>query len=321
MQKVSTKTVSYTDEVRKLYEMHKKRIANPHVDMEGLKYWYDGYIADDGSHRFNPRSVVLSLTRDKLCSFWTESGPYDEIYYYVKHNIADVRDDLAYMVAGTPVKATMENYAAAEMTLNTRDEIFSAMTVYGFLTYHDGCVSIPNHELMMQFEKILKKKDMGYIAKLTLRSEEVLQATLERNADAVAKIIGEVHDQEIPLLRYKNEVGLSALVNLMYLSARNEYEVLHEQHAGKGFADIAFVPKVRTDSQLVPFVVELKVAREGQNAQKALAEAMEQIKNRSYTAMFADALTGEQKFANDALAVGISWDSSTKEHACAIEKY
>ncbi len=33
----------------------------------------------------------------------------------------------------------------------------SAMVVYGFLTYHDGSVSIPNHELMLQFERVLGK--------------------------------------------------------------------------------------------------------------------------------------------------------------------
>ncbi len=31
------------------------------------------------------------------------------------------------------------------------------MVVYGFLTYHDGSVSIPNHELMFQFERVLGK--------------------------------------------------------------------------------------------------------------------------------------------------------------------
>ena len=93
---------------------------------------------------------VLALIDDSLRSCWTESGPYDEIHCYVRNNIAAVRDDLVRMAAGEPERAEMENYAASSMSLSTKDEIFSAMVVYGFLTYYDGCVSIPNHVLMLK---------------------------------------------------------------------------------------------------------------------------------------------------------------------------
>lgn len=33
---------------------------------------------------------------------WTGCGPYDEISYYIEKNVADVREDLAYMVSGIP---------------------------------------------------------------------------------------------------------------------------------------------------------------------------------------------------------------------------
>ena len=49
-----------------------------------------------------------------------------------------MRDDLALMIAGTPVRANVREYAASSMELVTRDEIFSAMVVYGFLNYDDG---------------------------------------------------------------------------------------------------------------------------------------------------------------------------------------
>lgn len=44
------------------------------------------------------------------------------------------------------------------MKLQTKEEIFSAMAVYGFLTYKDGMVRIPNKELMSQFTAILRKE-------------------------------------------------------------------------------------------------------------------------------------------------------------------
>ena len=58
---------------------------------EGLETWYDGYYAKNGERMYNPRSVVASLTNNNLDSYWTSSGPYDEIFYYVKNNVAEVR--------------------------------------------------------------------------------------------------------------------------------------------------------------------------------------------------------------------------------------
>lgn len=45
-----------------------------------------------------------------------------------------------------PVK--IREYAATAQNLKTKEEIFSAMVVYGFLSFERGRVSIPNKELM-----------------------------------------------------------------------------------------------------------------------------------------------------------------------------
>lgn len=63
----------------------------------------------------------------------------------------DVRDDLVLMVAGEGIGAEIRNNAAVCMELNTKDEIYSAMVIYGLLTYADGEVFIPNKELMDWF--------------------------------------------------------------------------------------------------------------------------------------------------------------------------
>lgn len=110
--------------------------------------------------------VVLWTAYLWLGSYWTSSGPYDEIYYYVENDVAQVRDDIALMVTGTPVLAKVQEYAATSMKLTTRDEIFSAMVVYGFLSYKNGYVSIPNKELMDKFADMIQKEpSLGYSEK------------------------------------------------------------------------------------------------------------------------------------------------------------
>ena len=149
------------DEVDDLYERYcrecekQRKIKN--VTRKGLRDWYNGYYTKSGERVYNPRSVVFALQFNNLANYWTSSGPYDEIYYYIRNNVSDVRDDLALMAAGESVSAKIQEYAATSMNLSTRDEIYSAMVVYGFLSYLNGKVSIPNRELMEKFDELLMK--------------------------------------------------------------------------------------------------------------------------------------------------------------------
>lgn len=131
-------------ETDELFSRYLSIQQEPKVTREGLRIWYDGYHTKSGERVYNPRSVVASLTNNNLGNYWTSSGPYDEIYYYINHNITEVREDLAQMVSGIPVPAKVSEYAATSLNLTTKDEIFSAMVVYGFLSYENGFVITKN---------------------------------------------------------------------------------------------------------------------------------------------------------------------------------
>lgn len=75
--------------------------------------------------------------------------------------------------------------------------------------------------------------------------------------------------------------------------------------AGKGFADLAFIPRKCTDKPAL--LVELKW-------DQSLQGAIQQIKERKY----AGAL---EEYKDNLLLVGISYDRKSKKHACVIEKY
>lgn len=149
------------DEVDSLFMKYKETCPNPKITREGLRIWYDGYHTAADINMYNPQSVVFALKNNQLSNYWTKSGPYDEIFYYIRNNILDIQDDLALMISGESVPAQIQEYAATVMELKTKDEIYSAMVVYGLLTYKDGCVSIPNRELMNNFAA-LSKKLVGY---------------------------------------------------------------------------------------------------------------------------------------------------------------
>jgi len=272
------------------------------VTFDELKNWYDGYKTFKGEDIFNPRSVSYALSDGVCQSYWTNTGPMDEIIYYINNGVGDIKDDVVNMISGIPLEIKLKGYSAEQKELNTRNQILSAMTIYGFLSYHDKTLEIPNKELRIKFDEALEDKSMGEVAKLVLKSNEMLKATLRRDTDTMVKIIEEAHDINIPSIKYGDENSLSCVVMLSYLSARDDYNIIREMPAGKGFADFMFYPN---DKSKPAFILELK-------KNSTPEEALKQIKEKKYNLALKD-YTGEK------FAVGISWDSKTKKHNIKIE--
>lgn len=298
-------------EVDTLYQRYRTITRNPKIAREDLKNWYDGYHTAGGDLIYNPRSIVCALTDNQVRNYWTSSGPYDEIFYYVRNNVEEVRDDIVLMIAGEGVDVEIQNYAATAMKLHTKDEIYSAMVIYGLLTYEDGKVFIPNREIMDQFRLLLMSKEsLGYVYNLARESEKMLKATIAGDTNTMSQILKYAHDSESPIFSYNNEIELSAVVNLVYLAARDRYQVEREEKAGEGYADFIFYPERKNADALI---LELKVDASPE-------EAIAQIKKKNYALRLMGKLGEKQKYTGRILAVGISYDRKTKEHFCRVEE-
>lgn len=297
-------------EVDRLYEIYCGSTKEPAISRDDLSYWYDGYHTAGGEKMYNPRSVVCALTDNQLANYWTSSGTYDSVFGYIRDNVGEVLDEIALLFSGEAVPAKMQEYAAVSMQLTTRDEIYSAMVVYGLLTYEDGYVSIPNRELMDSFAAMMKKEtSLGYVHRLAKESHKMLEATLAGDVEFMAKTLEYVHDTESPILSYNNETELAAVVNLAYLAARDSYRVEREDKAGKGYVDFIFYPvKPAADG----IILELKVDGSPE-------EAIRQIKDKGY-ALRLKGRQGEKEMGSGRiLAVGISYDRKSKKHRCKEE--
>ena len=283
------------DEVKELC----KEYLNPRY--EELQYWYNGYYLHDGRKLFNPRSVNNALSDGVCRNYWTETGPMNEIANYIEHNVDEVREDIVNLVAGNPVKIQLNGYSVTDLRLNTRDEILSAMVVFGFLSYHDGYLTIPNYELMQKFNRVLSRESMHGVKKIVEQSQKMLEATLNQDEKKVAEILEMVHDQEIPFLNYHDENSLSCVITLCYLYARDDYDITREEKSGKGYVDYLFIPKRK---EYPAIVLELKY-------KSSVDAALQQIKGKNYIEKVKD--------YQDILLVGINYDGN-KHHECLIEK-
>ena len=90
----------------------------------------------------------------------------------------------------------------------------------------------------------------------------------------------------------------------MNIYALNEYDCYRELTAGKGFADVVYVP-VRPDKPAL--IIELK-------HNKSAESAIDQIREKKYY----EAL---ERYKGDLLFVGIDYDEKTKTHTCRIERF
>lgn len=298
-------------EVDILYNIYEQTTENIKITRNDLRTWYDGYHTASGKQIYNPRSIVCALTDNQLRNYWTSSGTYDSVFGYIKYNISNMQDDLALLFAGESIPSDIYEYAATSMQLQTKGEIYSAMVVYGLLTYADGAVSIPNRELADSFASMMKKeKSLGYIHNLASISKKMLSATLSGDTLKMADILKYAHDTESPILSYNNETELSAVVNLVYLAARDSYHVEREDKAGKGYVDFIFYPDHKNADALI---LELKI-------DSTPDEAIRQIKNKEYALRFKGKLGEHPKYTGRILAVGISYLRKTKEHFCKVEE-
>ncbi len=275
------------------------------LTMDEIRDWYNGYQTRDGSRLYNPRSVVCALEDEACQSYWTRTGKMDEVLFFLKYNIGEVRDDVVKMVNGIPVRIDIvEEYSAGQTSPGSREDIYSAMIIYGLLSYSDGELRIPNKELMIEFQRALRDDDFGYVAELVRNSSEILDATLSKKGDIVASYLHNIHNSELPILKYNDENSLSCVVTLAYLSARNKYRVEREEKSGKGYVDFIFYPRRRN---LPGIIIELK-------ADKTPQDALAQIQQKEYSEKL------KKENVSAILAVGISYDTARKEHECLIEE-
>ena len=136
-------------------------------------------------------------------------------------------------------------------------------------------------------------------------SEELLQATLDGDEQAVAQGVDAAHDEHTSILSYNNENSLACVLSIAYYYARNDYVMHRELATGKGFADIVLIPRKNVDSPAI--VLELKCDKDANSA-------IDQIHRKNYPAKVAE-------YADRLLLVGINYDQETKQHTCRIENH
>ena len=184
------------EEIREI--VRREDVSKPSLD--DLKMWYDGYIQKSGDvHVYNPASVSRALASGVCRNYWTATGPMNEVRDIIRYNVKDLREDVIRMAGGETLDIELGGFSVEKTEVNTKDEILSAMVVYGFLTYYDKKLRIPNHELMQKFRQALASEPLGLNQTLE-DSRKLLEATLDKREEEVARFLEDLHDEKYHFL-------------------------------------------------------------------------------------------------------------------------
>ena len=120
----------------------------------------------------------------------------------------------------------------------------------------------------------------------------------------MVEIIQNTHEEFTSIIKYNDENSLSCIIQMAYISAIDQYNIVREMPSGKGFADFIFYSK---SINYPSFIVELK---RDVSAQEALGQIFEKHYDQSL-----------KDYPGEKLAIGISYDSKNKKHDILLKTF
>lgn len=299
------------------------------MSYQEISSWYDGYRISDWipvnkrrqyrlgqyeEHRlriYNPLSVVQAMRSGVVGNYWNETETYEALRQYVDWNFDGLKEDVAVLMSGGRVKTDITEYQNDMTTFHSKDDILTMFIHLGYLGYDSETkeVFIPNREVLQVFKSSTKSRDWTVTFRALENSGKLLEATWAGDESRVAELLEAAHDKA-GNRTYHSEAGLSYAVQLAYYRAQDYYTIIPELDTGKGYADLAFIPK---KPDIPAILVELKY---DQGAETAVS----QIHRRNYPDRLA-------QYRGNLILVGISYDRTVnggkqgfKHHSCKIER-
>ena len=298
-----------TDEVRSLcYQTDR--------NFDRIKKWYDGYTVGDQRSIYNPYSVMRALESGKYQSYWKKTSATETLMTYIDMDQDGLQDDIVKPIAGEKIEVDPYFFQNDIETFKSKDDVLTLLIHLGYLTYEEvadsygdeeiytGYAWIPNEEVRMEFEKILRKSSHKELIELVKRSDKLLEDTIAGNEAAVSAAFEQIRNLSYAPTYYNDEQSLRYAIKMAYISSIDQYARVEELPSGHGIADVVFIPKRR--SALPAMIVELKWNKPAEGA-------IVQIKDRNYPAFL-------KGYGGEIILVGVTYDEQTKQHNCQIEK-
>ena len=196
------------------------------------------------------------MERKRFGSYWTQTGSYDALRLYILMNFDGTRDDVVTMMSGGKVPVEVDSNLNTMTDFRGKDDVFTYLIQLGYLAYdrETQLCYILNEEIRKQWViSVQHKQDYKPIIKMINDSKKFLEATINKDEEAVAAALTEAHICTTNPLTYNNEASFQSTIGLAYFYANTKCMVIKE--LPMGYADLALIPYV---PNIPAMIIELK---------------------------------------------------------------
>ena len=303
------------EEVRELCEKHGR-------SYDDIKAWYDGYdlygIIPPGEKEpeeyqiYNPYSVVQAVITGRICDYWNATETYEALSVHINRNFDGLKDMVMLLMEGKRIPVNTRKYQNDMSSMANADDVLTLLIHLGYLAYDSERREsyIPNREILDEYRNTVEGNgEWDQLYSVLARSQKLLEATWAGDEDEVARLVEDAH-MRAGNLTYNSEAALSYAVRLAYFNAEQYYTLIPEMQAGRGYADLAYIPSPKYPDKPA-ILVELKWNKDAETA-------MTQILDRRYP----DSL---EKYRGNIILVAIDYNKEVtsgckgyKHHSCRI---
>ena len=302
------------------------------MSYDSISDWYDGYRVSDtvpvemrekyrlGEYKdniisiYSPLSVVKAVLTGVIQNYWNKTETYEALAEYIRMNLDGLKDAVALMMDGARIPVDLSTYQNDMTSFHGRDDVLALLINLGYLGYdlESGEAFIPNKEILDEFKTSTKSEEWVETFASFKKSQELLAATWENDADRVAELLEYFHDNA-ENKTYNSEAALSYAIQMAYYAAQKYYTTILELDSGKGYADVVYLPSPRY-SDKPAMLIELKYEND-------VKTAADQIRERDYPQRL-------EHYKDNLLLISIDYRKEIgshtegfKHHSCVIDKY
>ena len=285
---------AYLDRASELLNKPRKELLSE------LTNCYDGFCFERSAtqHVFSPWSLLkfLSSPRNGLIDYWFESGgrPSALLEYLKSHSLrAPEEYGKEKSLALSTLTASSDSKAISDLALLTQAGYLTLKRISGSTAY----VGYPNKEVRTAMAQLYTEQLLAGLTVEQAGGENIPLILAEDNAQSVLHLLNRLF-ASIDYHGYpaKEESSVRAFVQILFTGAGLEPKV--EVHNNKGRSDL----EVRAGGS--HWVFEFKYCKEGENSEKLLQEAVEQIQSRHY---------GEQSSAGKLIRMALVFSEKERQ--------
>ena len=140
-------------------------------------------------------------------------------------NFEGLKDDVIRMLAGERVYVNTSKFQNDMRIVRSKNDVLTVLIHLGYLAYDEDAQEcyMPNKEVAEEFLNAVEDTSWTRLVDAITASQNLLEATIAGNEEAVSKAIDVAHDEHTSILSYNDENSLACVLTVAYIWARSVF--------------------------------------------------------------------------------------------------